>query len=203
MARFVISSAVSASDESRAIEANEPMTRGLDAWARRNVSVWARVWRCPSLASANIAVNSRLSASLGMCRPATSSIELSPRLLVRSARIRREVLCHEAAHLAARALHGASAKPHGQEWRQLMTLAGFTPRVSIPSASRIAQNTDSSVPRRARVVPGWRYQHRCPVCQFTRFARRRVDRWRCASCAQTGLDGVLVITRLSAGAARR
>ena len=179
------------------------MTRSLDAWARRNLSAWGRLWHCPSLVTANVSVNPRLSASLGMCRPATSSIELSPRFFARGARIRREVLCHEAAHLAVRALCGISAKPHGTEWRRLMALAGFTPRISIPGPSRVAQDPVSSVRRRPRAVPGWRYEHRCPVCQFTRFARRPVGAWRCAACAAAGLDGGLIITRLAPRVARR
>jgi predicted SprT family Zn-dependent metalloprotease len=179
------------------------MTRSPDAWARQNVRVWARLWGCPSLASANIAVNPRLSASLGMCRPATSSIELSPRLFARGARIRREVLCHEAAHLAVRALHGSGARAHGQEWRRLMTLSGFAPRISIPGPSSNGNSERSDGPGRARAVPGWRYEHRCPVCQFTRFARRPVGAWRCAACAADGLDGGLIVTRLAPGVARR
>jgi len=179
------------------------MTQNLDAWARRNLKTLARLWRCPSIADATCVVNSRLSASLGMCRPAASSIQLSPRLLGRCVRVRREVLCHEAAHLAVRALHGAGARAHGAEWRQLMTQAGFTPRISIPGTSRSTQEAVPSAPRRARTVPGWRYEHRCPVCQFTRFARRPVGAWRCAACAAAGLDGGLAITRLIPGVARR
>jgi ribosomal protein L37AE/L43A len=39
------------------------------------------------------------------------------------------------------------------------------------------------------------YEHRCPVCQTSRSARRPVGRWRCAACAEAGLDGRMVIIK--------
>jgi hypothetical protein len=45
----------------------------------------------------------------------------------------QEVLCHEMAHLATRELHGRNVRPHGPEWKALMTSAGFEPRTRLPS----------------------------------------------------------------------
>jgi ribosomal protein L37AE/L43A len=39
-----------------------------------------------------------------------------------------------------------------------------------------------------------RFRHECPVCDFVRFARRRVQSWRCGDCMRAGLDGQLLIT---------
>lgn len=182
------------------------MPRRIDAWARPHLETWARLWSCRLLAAVSCTVNHRLSASLGRCRPAARTIELNPRLLARGWRLRREVLCHEAAHLVVRELYGPAAKPHGAEWRKLMTLAGLSPRVAIPvpardSAISPSSRTDSA--GRARAPRGRRYEHICPVCQFTRMARAPVGRWRCASCVDAGLDGVLLITRVREGVQTR
>ena len=174
----------------------------LDAWARPRLRQWARLWRCRPLASVKCAVNGRLSVSLGRCRPAARAIELNQRLLSHAWRLRREVLCHEAAHFVVRELHGRAAKPHGPEWRELVTLAGFDPTVAIslsPPGPASPSDSGSDPARRTRVVSGYRYEHRCPVCQFTRMARRPVGRWRCAACVGAGLDGVLLIRRLPEG----
>jgi predicted SprT family Zn-dependent metalloprotease len=49
----------------------------------------------------------------------------------------REVLCHELAHFAVWYVHGRSARRHGLEWRELMELAGYTPRLAIISRCQI------------------------------------------------------------------
>jgi predicted SprT family Zn-dependent metalloprotease len=91
------------------------------------------------------------------------------------------------AHLATRELHGRSVRPHGPEWKALMTSAGFEPRTRLPSPTGAAPPGK----RRARYV----YLHRCPVCQLSRTARRLMGRWRCAACVASGLEGRLSITR--------
>ena len=184
-------------------EGMQQLTRSLDAWARPHLKAWARLWRCRCLASVTCTVNRRLLASLGRCRPAAGVIELNPRLLSSAWRLRGEVLCHEAAHLTVRELHGSAANPHGQEWRELMVLAGFKPRVVIPGARQARRSPGSESANRMRAVGGLVYEHRCPVCQFTRLARRPVRRWRCAACVGAGLDGVLLITRMPAGVRTR
>jgi SprT protein len=97
------------------------------------------------------------------------------------------VLCHELAHLAVHRLHGRSAKPHGPEWRALMQAAGYPP---VTSLCRVV--TDQSADR--RLSPS-QFEHRCPVCQMVRLARRRVSAWRCANCVAAGLPGELIVTR--------
>jgi predicted SprT family Zn-dependent metalloprotease len=100
-----------------------------------------------------------------------------------------EVVCHEAAHLAARELHGSRCRPHGPEWVTLVRAAGFEPRPQIPWV------TPSPAPHRT-TARRRRYNHRCPVCQFQRTASRPVWRWRCAACVAAGLSGRLEITSL-------
>jgi len=182
------------------------VTQILNALARPHLKQWARLWRSRALVSVECVANARLSVSLGRCRPAAGAIELNRRLLTDAWRLRREVLCHEAAHLAVRELHGFAAKPHGPEWRKLMTLAGFEPRMAIPVAPRGPAgllNSASGSAESARAVRVHSYEHRCPVCQFTRMARRPVGRWRCASCVDAGLEGVLLITRVRKGVRTR
>jgi SprT protein len=91
------------------------------------------------------------------------------------------------AHLAARELYGRSVRPHGAEWKALMANAGFEPRTHLP-------HPNGATKRRKRRAP-YVYVHRCPVCQFSRTARRLMSRWRCAECVASGLEGLLTITR--------
>jgi predicted SprT family Zn-dependent metalloprotease len=172
----------------------------LDARLRRLAAVWAALWGCSTLwDDVHVSVNRRLTASLGRCLPRTRAIELSPRLFEDSRNLRREILCHELAHLAVFEKFGARVKPHGPEWRALMESAGFPPRGAIerrcglPGAGRPR--------RRTRLVTY--YEHRCPVCQFTRKARRPVPLWRCRACVSSGLDGVMLIRKISAGVDRQ
>jgi predicted SprT family Zn-dependent metalloprotease len=153
----------------------------------------ARTWRSPVLSNIECVVNPRLSVSLGRYRPALRTIELNARLFQAAWRLRQEVLCHEAAHAEVSWRFGPSARPHGPEWRNLMRRVGFEPRTAIPVSQQTARPSGSKPPALARS----RYEHRCPVCQFTRFARRPVARWRCAACVAAGLDGALQIRRLS------
>lgn len=150
---------------------------------------WGQIWGLPKLASGvSITYSPRLRKSLGRCRPATGRITLSAMLQEATPERRAEVLCHEAAHVAAYRLHGRATNPHGAEWEKLVRLAGFQPSV------RSAQKTESE--RTLSEPPSiFAYEHRCPVCQSVRFARRPVARWRCAECLAAGLPGELVINR--------
>jgi len=104
----------------------------------------------------------------------------------------REVLCHEAAHLAVHVLHGLKARPHGAEWARLMRIAGFEPRVRFDPA-RLTSGL------RSWVRAGTAYDHRCPVCGASRMAGRPVRNWHCRRCADAGLGGVLEIVSRPAG----
>lgn len=151
---------------------------------------WARLWQTPRLQDRiTIEFSQRLSRTLGLARPASGLIRLNSVLLQEANRLLlNEILCHEAAHIAVYECHGPRGRPHGTEWRLLMTLAGFRPRARIP-ADEIAGR------------PGWhkgvsyRYEHCCPVCQTVYIARRTDCRWRCAACVQKGREGKLLVVR--------
>jgi predicted SprT family Zn-dependent metalloprotease len=148
---------------------------------------WGAAWGLPNLpGSISVKVNPRLRRSLGRCNPASGRISLSADLLHAPERL-EEVLCHEVAHVAVFQLFGSQARAHGPEWRQLLSSAGFQPEV------RAKERTS---PPRAHPKPlGLPYEHRCPVCQGVRYARRPVTSWRCSDCLDSGLGGELVITR--------
>ena len=129
-------------------------------------------------------------ASLGRCHPADGRVRLNPALFDEPEALLREVVCHEAAHVAVYLLHGNFARPHGREWKELMVKAGFEPRVRMNPAV-LSQKFQRAV--RPRFV----YQHRCPVCGASRVARRPVHRWRCRACRESGLEGALEISSRS------
>jgi len=157
---------------------------------RASLVEWAAAWNLPGLERrVRVTFSARFHSSVGRCSPAKGEIRLASFLLAASASALREALCHEAAHAAAYEIHGRGVKPHGAEWRALMRAAGFEPRVSMP-ASLLPDVLDH--PRRATNL----WEHRCPVCHASRLARRPVRRWRCASCREAGLKGVLVINRV-------
>jgi predicted SprT family Zn-dependent metalloprotease len=151
-------------------------------WLRR----LADLWTAPDVRALVFRANPRLSRTVARCLAREGVIEVSAqvRLTDRSA---REVVAHEAAHFVVARRHGRRASPHGAEWRALMQVAGFEPR-----ASRIRCG-DARAANRA----GSAFVHRCPVCSFSRRARRRVSTWRCPECTALGLDGVLTVQRLS------
>lgn len=159
---------------------------------RERLAHWAELWRLPGLEdSVSIAFSSRLRRTLGRCRPAMGRITLSQDLQDQPPEQLAEVLCHEAAHVAAYRLYGRQTKPHGPEWQRLVAAAGFGPRTR---AKAPGPSKDPGPPQEKPMV-----EHRCPVCQTARFARRAVPTWRCAECLEAGLDGVLVITRHNTG----
>lgn len=94
------------------------------------------------------------------------------------------VIAHEAAHLVAWRRVGAAEPPHGPTWRQLVSSVGVPTALSL----RAPRSTD---PRTEDAV----YEHRCPVCQMRRMAKRQVTTWRCASCVGNGLPGTLTISK--------
>ncbi|HEY7699333.1 MAG TPA: SprT family zinc-dependent metalloprotease [Vicinamibacteria bacterium] len=155
---------------------------------RETLDRWLRLWDVPHLeAQSRIEWSPRLTRSLGRCYPDRRLIRISSHLEGVPDGLLQEVLCHEMAHLATRELHGRSVRPHGPEWKALMTSAGFEPRTRLPSPNGAAPPGK----RHARYV----YLHLCPVCQLSRTARRLMSRWRCAACIASGLEGLLTITR--------
>ncbi|HEU0140133.1 MAG TPA: SprT family zinc-dependent metalloprotease [Bryobacteraceae bacterium] len=153
---------------------------------RTYVRTLARLWQHPSLADVSLVLAPRLSRSAGRCLPTRSSIELSAATLDSALAFRREVLCHEAAHAVVWARHGRKARPHGPEWQALMRQAGFEPRASLILCGRRAKRSTTT-----------RFRHTCPVCHFSRTAKRRMTSWRCPECQAIGLDGELRIQRIA------
>lgn len=132
--------------------------------------------------------------SLGRCYPATGVIALNPALLdAVNGAVAVEVLCHEAAHLAATILGGKHVKPHGPEWRALMAAAGYRARVRFP-----AGEVKGLATTRGR-TPKYEYLHRCRECSttFRTFTTNR--RWRCRSCFTAGREGKLAVKRFVRG----
>ena len=145
----------------------------------------------PAMPPPDVWVNSHLRRALGRCVLATGRIDIRPDVASGRLSRLREVLCHELAHLAVHRLHGDRARPHGPEWRGLMAAAGFAPAASARTCTvRRRMNTRTRTNRHSR------FEHRCPVCQMVRSARRPVRSWRCASCVAAGLTGVLMVTRV-------
>lgn len=163
---------------------------GATAAARLRIAIarWSEVWSLPDLPEAVVVdLNRRLRTRVGRYRPESHRIEVGPHFLSLRSR-KAEVLAHELAHAAARRLYPRARGPHGAEWQSLVRAAGFEPvvRLRVPATWTAVTGSGETA----------RYQHRCPVCQMTRWARKPVRAWRCRSCAASGLPGVLIINRV-------
>jgi predicted SprT family Zn-dependent metalloprotease len=157
----------------------------------------ADAWNEPNLpARLTLVVGQRLSRSLGRCHPERGLVQIARFALELSAELRDEIICHEAAHLVVFERHGRSGRPHGSEWKALMRSVGLAPRVRIQLAA-----TDAARTVRA-AAPRVFFEHRCPVCQLARLARRRMSQWRCRACVGAGRSGRLEVSR-SAGSELR
>ena len=148
-------------------------------------------WDEPALAARlHVAPSRRMTRTLGCYDLRRREIRIAAWLLeAPSSRddLRREVLCHEAAHAVVHERHGEAARPHGAEWRALMRRAGYAPRVRIPGIDA------GEVARRA----GRAFEHRCPVCDKARILSSRQRRLRCRACVESGRSGELAIALLS------
>ena len=151
---------------------------------RKLVRRWAKIWKTAALAEqTQIEWSSRLTRTLGRAYARQMLIRLNARLREpQYATILKEVLCHEAAHLAVHILYGRDAAMHGLEWKRLVELAGYTPRTGIHIPELVSRGTSPI-----------RYEHVCPTCDAKRFAKRRQSSWRCVACRRLGLDGKLII----------
>ncbi len=149
----------------------------------------ARLWDVPALSAGVFVVFSdRLRSSLGRTSPTSGRIVLSSVLLAERRDQLSEVLCHELAHLATYQRYGSAARAHGPEWSALVARAGYSACASMISVPDIRRAAAQSYP----------VLHTCPVCHTTRFARRRISRWRCAECVTAGLPGILETIRIAA-----
>jgi predicted SprT family Zn-dependent metalloprotease len=163
----------------------------LTRWLTR----WGDLWDVPTLVVGTTThFNPRLRRAWGRVQIFRKVISLHSSLERAPARRVQEVLCHEFAHIAAAHLYGRAVRAHGPEWAALVDKAGFRAARLLPP--------DDSTPAVAR-SPSSLVEHRCPVCQMTRVARRAVAGWRCAGCVAHGLDGHLIIRRLDSNRAAR
>jgi predicted SprT family Zn-dependent metalloprotease len=147
----------------------------------------ARLWKHSDLRRIPVRTNARLTASAGRWNAFAGVIEIAARLSSLDDRMRREVLCHEAAHAVVWARHGRKVMPHGPEWQALVREAGFEPRASLIRCGQRAQSKATT-----------RFRHRCAVCHFSRTANRPMPRWRCPECRAVGLEGSLRVERVAA-----
>lgn len=100
---------------------------------------WCDLWCADALApEISVELSSRMTRSLGRCYPDRKLIRIAGFVLEDSDALFREVLCHEAAHLAAYHLHGRSIRPHGHEWKELIQMAGYPPAVRF-KASKLSR----------------------------------------------------------------
>jgi len=149
------------------------------------------MWKVPAIVTrVEIQFTQRLRSSLGRCTPSRRIVHLNRRLLKAHPALLEEVMCHELAHVVTFERHGRHCRPHGPEWAELMRTAGFEPRVR----AELSHDLRAAAAPTVRVARGL-YEHRCPVCQAVRLARRPVLQWRCAACAAAGLEGKLVIAK--------
>ena len=159
-------------------------TRRLTAKAR----MWTRLWGAPALLQeVTVKTNPRLRTAVARFRRDGCTIEVGPRFLVlREHRV--EILAHELAHAGVDSLYGPVRPIHGEPWRQLVRVAGFTP------CTRLLVDSPLATAKRGRLSRSI-VEHHCPVCHMVRYSSRTVRRWRCARCVGDGLCGDLVVSR--------
>jgi hypothetical protein len=116
----------------------------------RALRVWCHLWGVEELApEITVEFSSRMTRSLGRCYPDRKLIRIAQFVREDSDALVQEVLCHEAAHIAAHHLYGSSIRPHGPEWRALMQEAGFPPSVRYRRMALFVPPVRS--PRRGRI----------------------------------------------------
>lgn len=144
------------------------------------LSKWARTWQTPDLPQfVRVSFSPRLKRSLGRVRPKYGTISLHGKLSGAPRRVLLEILCHEAAHVAAYLLHGPRVTPHGPEWRALVRAVGYQPRTSL----KCALLRDAPPSRSA----AHKHCYRCPVCQTDHFVKRRSSKIVCGACFRHGV----------------
>lgn len=157
-----------------------------------------RRWGLPELArDVRVEYSRRLRRSLALCYADERLIRLDPVLgRPENRELLREIVLHEAAHVAAWEIHGDDAKPHGPEWAALVDAIGYLPRLDF-RVNRPRRGTDG------RRLPAVVYEHSCPECGMSRLSSTPDRRWRCSRCAEKGLPGRLRIRQRAASAVTR
>lgn len=170
---------------------NRPLKSTLDL--PRVLTRWATLWRTPGLVDrVTVEFSPRLARTLGRVRPASGIIRLNALLQNVPREFLLEVLCHEAAHVAVYLTHGLKTQPHGQEWRDLVRRAGYTPTTKLahPSLPQPRPKPSSKVSALAP-RPATRHRYRCPICQHDYFVRRKSSRLHCTVCDPAGCPAPL------------
>jgi predicted SprT family Zn-dependent metalloprotease len=153
---------------------------------RDSILKYCRLWGIETIQDdIQIEVSKRLTRSLGRTQPLKKIIRINAELCTTLNEYLEEVICHELAHIASVHQHGTAIKPHGEEWKALVSLAGFEPSV------RLQVDSESAISK-----PPKKYKHYCPVCHSKRVGRRRMMRWRCKVCVTSGLSGQLQIEEM-------
>ena len=97
---------------------------------RPRLKEWGELWGVREIEpEIKVEISSRMTRSLGRCYADRKLIRIARFVAEESGELFEEVLCHEAAHVAAYHLHGRSIRPHGREWRALVQTAGYEPSV--------------------------------------------------------------------------
>lgn len=150
------------------------------------VAQWGNTWGIPGFVEEiHLEWSSRLKRTAGRAYPHQDRVRLNVLLQQPEfARYFDEVLCHEVAHLAVHRFRGDDVQPHGDDWRRLVHMAGYTPRKSLA----IDVASDPEV-----VDEGIVYEHGCTVCHALRISRRPHPAWHCVDCQEAGLEGTLRI----------
>jgi predicted metal-dependent hydrolase len=117
---------------------------------RRALRDWCHLWGVEEIApEISVEISSRMTRSLGRCYPDRKLIRIAQFVREESDALVQEVLCHEAAHIAAHHLYGSSIRPHGPEWKALMQKAGFPPSVKYRRVSLVVPA--AGVPKRGGI----------------------------------------------------
>lgn len=136
----------------------------------------------------DVRVNPRLRTTRARYLRTPHVIEVSRSLIQAGRSDIERVLTHELAHVLVTRRH-PGARPHGPEWREVMMQAGLTP---FERRRFLEEGPATSAKQPGR----FHYEHRCPVCQMRRIAKRPVYRWRCTACVGIGLPGLLWVEKV-------
>lgn len=176
------------------------LSRAFRRRVRSLTSIWTPLgYPLPAQDQLRAVVSQRFSSRLGSADPHARVVALRNDANAWPADQLRNVLTHELAHLAVHARHGQSVAPHGAEWRALMRMAKVSTGARLTARCLVRHPESagaSDFPPEAKTMPRPQYEHRCPVCQMTRVAKRPVSQWRCRACSEAGLEGQLLISSI-------
>ncbi|MFW6065583.1 MAG: SprT-like domain-containing protein [Planctomycetota bacterium] len=133
-----------------------------------------QLWDLPEMPrSVRVGYNPRLRTTLGRASLDDCRVELNIHLLREHPDQLIPTLVHELAHVAVRMRYGASAAPHGREFRTLMAAAGLPAETThdLPAAKALRR-------RRRRYV----YLHVCGECGYSFMARSVRRDCYCTRC---------------------